>query len=438
MGLTSGRLVRFGAAAELPVILAIAPMLLFPTPTRLIVLAVVPIVWLCARITTGRVIPPTPLNAALGLLLAMVAVSLFASTDIQFSLGKVAGTLLGVLLFWAIARWLGTEERLKLGTAIFVLAGSLLAVVGILGVSEEGKSGAIGALMAQLPIRIRGVPGAERGFNPNPVAGCLVLFVPLQAALLACGAHRWLFRGEERPWIGKTIVGIQAVLLCLTLGTVILMHSRGASWGLLAAAIVFFVCRSRRVRIVSAVVAAILLVLLVALGPRAFVRQLIVLSGPGEAESRLFVMEHTVASRVELWSRAISGIRDYPLTGMGMNMFRKIMPVRYPVSRADYDADVPHAHNNLLQAALDVGIPGLIAYLSLWVVAGALLVKVYRHATERVYRAIAGGLATGLLAHFLFGIADAIPLGAKVGVLFWLALALAVSLHRVALAPEPD
>ena len=29
---------------------------------------------------------------------------------------------------------------------------------------------------------------------------------------------------------------------------------------------------------------------------------------------------------------------------------------------------------------------------------------------------------------------DAIPLGAKVGVLFWLTLALAVSLHKVALA----
>lgn len=438
MRVTSGRLVRFVAAAELPVLLAIAPLLLFPTPGRLVALAVVPIVWLCARITTGRFIPATPINAALGLLLAMVGVSLFATTDVRFSLGKVAGTLLGALLFWAIARWLTTPDRLKLATAVFVFAGGVLAVVGILGVTEEGKSGAIGSLMAQLPIRIRGVPGAERGFNPNPVAGCLVLFVPLQAALLATGAHRWLLPGGGIPGIGKAMVGIQALLLCLTAGTVLLMRSRGASWGLMAAIIVFFICQSRRVRLVAAVTGVVVVVLLLGLGPRAFLRQVIVFSGPGEAESRLFVMEHTVASRVDLWSRAVAGIRDYPVTGMGMNMFRKIMPVRYPVSRADYEADVPHAHNNVLQAALDLGIPGLVAYLWLWLVAGALLVGVYRRATDRLYRAMAGGIGIGLLAHFLFGIADAIPLGAKVGVLFWLTLALTVSLHRVALEQRPN
>ena len=33
---------------------------------------------------------------------------------------------------------------------------------------------------------------------------------------------------------------------------------------------------------------------------------------------------------------------------------------------------------------------------------------------------------------------DAIPLGAKVGVLFWMSLALAVGLHRIALNSKQD
>jgi O-antigen ligase len=33
------------------------------------------------------------------------------------------------------------------------------------------------------------------------------------------------------------------------------------------------------------------------------------------------------AGRMELWSRAIYGIQDFPITGMGMNAFRKVMPV---------------------------------------------------------------------------------------------------------------
>ncbi len=47
---------------------------------------------------------------------------------------------------------------------------------------------------------------------------------------------------------------------------------------------------------------------------------------------------------------------------------------------------------------------------------------------EPTDRTIAAGLGAGLI--------DAIPLGAGVGVLFWLTLSLAVSLHRVALRPE--
>ncbi len=378
------------------------------------------------------------MNAALGLMLAMVAVSLFATFDIQFSLGKVSGTMLGALLFWAISRWLTTTGRLKLGTAAFVLAGGVLVVVGLLGLHEDGKVEAVSSMIAQLPIRIRGIPGAERGFNPNPIAGCLVLFVPLQVALLATGVQPWLFPSPKNPWIGRLLILIQAVLLLLTAGTVLLMQSRGAWWGLAVAAVVFLIFHSRRMRALAAVAGAALIVLLVVLGPGNFIKQAIILSGPGEAEMRLFVTEHTVANRVELWSRAISGIRDFPFTGMGMNAFRRIMPVRYPVSRTEFNPDVPHAHNNLLQAALDLGIPGLIAYASIWLLAGVLLVMVYRRSSERLYRAMAGGLGTGLIAHFIFGIADAIPLGSKVGVLFWLTLALTVALHRVALVDQPN
>ncbi len=47
------------------------------------------------------------------------------------------------------------------------------------------------------------------------------------------------------------------------------------------------------------------------------------------------------------------------------------------------------------------------------------------------------GLGTGLTAHFVFGIGDAIALGAKVGILFWLSLAMTVALHNVAMAKTP-
>jgi O-antigen ligase len=112
------------------------------------------------------------------------------------------------------------------------------------------------------------------------------------------------------------------------------------------------------------------------------------------------------------------------------------MPTRYPGFPALPGEEVAHVHNHIIQAALDLGVPGMLGYLALWMLATALLGRVHRLAPSPIHRAMASGLGAGLVAHFIFGLADVIPLGSKVGVLFWLTLALVVGLHRVALA-EP-
>ena len=45
-------------------------------------------------------------------------------------------------------------------------------------------------------------------------------------------------------------------------------------------------------------------------------------------------------------------------------------------------------------------------------------------------RSSALGLGGGLLAFFVFGFLDVIPLGAKVGVFFWFLLALIAAIYR--------
>jgi len=414
------RLARVVTAVEIPILLAIAPALLFPTPKRLMVLAVVPIVWACARITTGRIVPRTPLNIALYVLLTMVAVSLYATFDIQFSLGKVSGLLLGVLFYWAVVRWVTTAHRLKIAVAAFLFAGTGLAVIGLLGARWFDKFPLIGAIVSRLPRAIRGIPGAEEGFQPNAVAGCLVLFVPLQAALLFSGAGSRLRGAVPGPRRTFTIV-VQSLLLVLTAGTLLLTQSRGAWLGTAVAVLSFLFWYGKRTRLLAAALVAASLLLVATLGPQTAANMAISQSGPG--------MAGNVSGRVELWSRAVYGIQDFPFTGMGMNAFRKVMPVLYPTFLTSPDFDVAHAHNHLLQAALDLGIPGLVAYLSIWIVAAVVLVRVYRCASDRAVPALAGGLGAGLIAHFSFSMTDAIPLGSKAGV-FWLSLALAVSLHQ--------
>ncbi len=429
MGLA--RLARVGVAAELPLILLMSPLLMFPTPRRLLVLAVVPVVWLAARIATGRIVPNTPLNSALWVMLVMVGVSLWATFDIMFSLGKVSGVVLGVLLFWASTRWMTNPRRLAVGTTAYALAGAALAVIGLLGTSWGNKFPAFAPIIAQLPRVIRGVPGAVDGFNANAVAGCVVLFVPLQAGL-AWGALRgWLLPGLRARLGRAALVVVLGSLAALTAGTLLLLQSRGAWLGMAVAAFAVALWYRKWTRWLAVAAATAVVVAALAVGTGFLTGETPSDTGD-EIELGVSTVEiRGLAGRLELWSRAIYGMRDFPFTGMGMNAFRKVMPVLYPAFSISPSADIAHAHNHLLQAALDLGLPGLFAYTAMWLVTTALLVAVYRRSREPAMRAVAGGLGAGLIAHFVFSTTDAIPLGAKVGVLFWVTLSLVVALHRV-------
>lgn len=415
------RVSRRLASIEIPIVVLVAPALLFPTPARLLVLVAIALVWLCQWRIGARLIPSTPVNASLGVLLVMVLASLFVTFDVRFSLGKVSGVVLGVALFWAIVRWTNTPSRLRVATAAFALTGGALATIGILGTNWMDKFALVGAIVARLPKAIRGVPGAEQGFQPNAVAGCLVLFVPLQIALVTKTGRQWVIEATPVSW-QRWVVVMEWLLLALTGGTLVLTQSRGAWAAALVAAAAFLAWHSRATRIAATAGVVVLLVVVSAIGRERVLNLAISQSGPGIASD--------VSGRMELWSRAIEAIEDFPVTGMGMNTFRNVMPVLYPTTLSAPDVDVAHAHNHLLQVALDLGIPGLVAYLAIWIGVATALVRTYR-ATESAYRVIASGLGVGFIAHFAFGMTDAIPLGAKVGVLFWFALALAISVDQV-------
>ena len=83
-----------------------------------------------------------------------------------------------------------------------------------------------------------------------------------------------------------------------------------------------------------------------------------------------------MGTRVEIWSRALIMITAFPLTGVGLNAFRSLVPLTVPLQEVSPALDIAHAHNvaeqqhMLLQTALDVGILGLCAYLAMLAVRG--------------------------------------------------------------------
>ena len=128
--------------------------------------------------------------------------------------------------------------------------------------------------------------------------------------------------------------------------------------------------------------------------------------------------------RISIWRQGVDHLRESPWRGIGLNEFR------YVYKSAGSAADIAHAHNIFLQIALDLGLVGLSFYVAL---IGTLLYRAERAARgpDLLARRIACGAGLALTAVHVFGLGDAISLGAKVGLFQWLGAGLVLAASRI-------
>lgn len=413
-----GRAARTITRWQLPILLLASPLFLFARPSLTPALVLLPLLWLARLRARGHIVPRTALDWPILGLLIMVLASILVTPDLPFSLGKIVGVLYGAALFYAVAD-LGERPAGVLVPALVVAGlGAAAALLSLVGTAWASKWTPLQPLISALPEVIQGLPlaGNEAGFNPNQVSGALIMFLPLQLTLLAGLSRRSLpalSRGQRLALLAALGVG-----LLVTAAVILLAQSR-AAWAALALGLLILgAIAIRPLRPVLILLLAAGLVALLLMGPVELGRWLV--------EQGLMVEsgETSWAGRVELWSRGLWGIADYPLTGMGMNMFRRSVWDLYPLFEFPPGYDVGHAHNLYLQAALDLGLPGLICYLALMGGGVALGWQSYRRSPERLARLVGLGAAAGLAIHGLWGLTDIVALGAKQGFLWWAVLAL--------------
>ncbi len=449
------------------VLLALAaPFLLFPSPGRSLVLFVVPGLWIVAWLAGREPLPRTPLNAALLLMFCMVLVSLWATYDVAFSLPKISGIVLGLGIFFAFAREGQTPRGWWLGFLLFLGIGFGIAVVGMLGTHWITKISLLTPIVSRLSLRITGLPGAEEGFHPNYVAGALLWVIP------SFLTFSWLLLTRVKDVRGLLGRGKTNAVIVLTIGATlwtiaifILTQSRGGYIALaLTLPVLILIALPRRWRWYSLAILALLAIILgVLLASHWEAVRIWVAGSELAADPALSI--NSLVGRLEIWSRAIYGIQDFPFTGMGMNTFRKVVPVLYPLFNISPEVDIGHAHNEFLQAALDLGIPGLIAFLALYIGAFWMLIRTWQSARLNAHTASSGrraavpltkpdgwfsvmgaspfadarlvqivvlGLGGSLVAHMLWGLTDAMALGARPAFPFWVILGLISGLHQQA------
>jgi O-antigen ligase len=128
-----------------------------------------------------------------------------------------------------------------------------------------------------------------------------------------------------------------------------------------------------------------------------------------------------LASRITLWTSSLAMLAERPLTGIGLNSFPLVFgqDPRYP----DFYVyqGYAHAHNTLLQSALDYGVPGFVAVFGIYVALAWAAWRLLRRTVGTPLDALVVGLAVGLAAHAMHGMVDALAIGGKPGFIPWAA-----------------
>ena len=346
----------------------------------------------------------------------MIPVSLWASFDSRHSLVKAAFLVLGLVTFYGTVRHADSRESLTRLVALYVALGSSVALLGLMGTNWRAKIPVLMAIASSLPQAIRGLPGAPQGFDPNEVAGVVLWFLPLQIALLS-----WLCK-RGCAWTPKGVA-----LGCSTLletAVLILTQSRGAWLSLACGLLLIGALVDRRVRVASILLCGSLLAAAAVRGPHAVASVL----GAGAAER--VIGELVWTDRIQIWRVAIQAIRDFPFTGMGLGTFRRVSRVLYALDVWP-SYDIAHAHNGFLQAGVDFGLLGLVAYGAIWFLAGRLALSSFQRG-QGTLRALALGLGGCVASSLMYNLTDTIALGARPGPAWWMMLGLAVATARLA------
>lgn len=403
-----------------------------PSPNRdswLFLLWGVPIIFAARYVAYGRVWTRFMLDIPLLVFIGISVLDLLASgmtvppfrrsQNLPFSWVVLMGR---VLMGMAICVYAAEYARLRLRIngllwAVLIL-GLGIAALALTATEWNSKSNQLRLIIDVFP-RFTGLGT----FNANEIGGVLAWTAPLLAGLIGYkmdGRSGQIFR----VLCG---IGFGATLLALVLG-----QSRFALAGsLLALALmILLLIQQWRWRLVAWGGIALLIVFEIMIIRNVF--------SPTTLDRQIDRDELSASLRLGIWEAAVESVQDLPLTGVGLNQFRdRRVRALYPVP--GYETRVlPHVHNELLQIATDMGIPGLLAYIAWYLVIIYMLFRCFR-TENRHLQVLAVAVGGGLLAHNIFGLGDAIPIWDRFAFVGWIIIALACATDTLRKhLPNPD
>ena len=423
---TRGRLASYVQIGGPLALLSTAPAIWFGGLQGGVTLALVPLILLARRAVTLP-IAPRATDKLLAACALWTGVTALAVRDWQTAAPKLFGVLLGLALVYAISVNTPSIPRIRVYWPALAIGITGLIVFAALFLTEwpQRKLLPLDSLYALLPEGPRVVDHGGRmgGIGPNQIGGVLALLTPLGLAL-----------SLDRTGSSPNIRRLAAAVLALAVAVIVLTQSRSAYVGsVVGLALVgwWWLSRrawTRRVRVRRIALGTALSFVVAALVAGVAVTWLTPLDSTTD----------TLTGRLRIWTASILLIGDHLYTGVGLGQFPLALDSAFPELATSVAPHIPHAHNLILQALLDLGLPGTVLLSTLIALAVRGLITVARRSYDRSLQLLAVGLGGSLGAFFVYGLTDTIAPGARGGLFFWIVLGLALACGRLARQlPDP-
>jgi O-antigen ligase len=200
-----------------------------------------------------------------------------------------------------------------------------------------------------------------------------------------------LVKAKMRPW-ARIVLGFA---LAIMLGGLAVSLVRSAWLGFGVSFVVIAVIAERRL------LWAIPVVLVVAflIAPREIIDRAASLIRVGAAFENVEPADPEGESRLGIWKTYVRIAGDYPALGIGLHN------ARYTYDRYkdpdSIESEIPHAHNNYLQAVVERGIIGLAAFLALVGGLFVIFARAYRRGPPGGKTYVIGLAGVGIMSGFL-------------------------------------
>lgn len=341
----------------------------------------------------------SPIDMPIVLFLIIIVISTITSIYFIGSFRDLALHIGGLCFVIVMMNSVKTKEDFNKVFIMLVISATLVAFYGlyqyVVGVDMEA-AWVDTVNSPDVSIRIYSV-----FYNPNILAEYLIFIIPLSVSLL------WYSKKLHKKILFLGTTGICTLALVLTL-------SRGGWLGFAFSALIFILLIERRLllSIIPIVVGGVLFL------PDVILNRILSIGN---------LQDSSIAYRITMYEITTEIIKEHWIAGVGFGH----LPFKQTYETYIRTMPIYHSHNTYLQTAVELGIPGLIAFLLfLFVLFKYGIIKLIKN-DDKYIRIMSAGVISALGGVLLHGMTDNVLYLPKIILTFWILVSFILTLVRI-------